>query len=422
MRKLISWWTSLNLKLRLFITTSALSIILALVIISATYALLPSLYMVHRENVVKEEIEKVVEIIDGRDSAFIGRELEKLTNTNIMYVKLESNTGDIIYERNKFLKNMTKFEEINLSREHVSEQKKIKIKGEDKEYILDITSYFHNLDDTSEAIRNLLPMILLIVIFFSFIGAYVYSGLITSPLLDIIDREKHQLAREKEFIGAISHELKTPITVISGQLEGMMYGIGKFKDRDLYIGKCYETTQELKTLVEKMINISKTEILEKKSHKSRLDINETILSVIEKYRFLYEEKNINFRINIRNKRYIYANKEDMITVFSNIISNAIKYSPKDENIILTLLEYRKNFTTPYVKLILENTGVTIKKDQIQKIFDPLYRIESSRNRNTGGSGMGLYFVSKILDDHGFDFQVFCRENSVVFAIEFDSCK
>lgn len=422
MRRLISWWTNLNLKLRLFITTSALSIVLALVIISTTYALLPSLYMVHREDVVRNEIEKVVNNINGRNSSFAERELEKLTNTNIMYVKLESKSGDIIYERNKFLKNMTRFEEVNLSREQVSEQKKINIEGKDEVYTLSITSYFHNLDDTSEAIRNILPMILLIVIFLSFIGAYVYSGLITSPLLNLIDREKHQLAREKEFIGAISHELKTPITVISGQLEGMMYGIGKFKDRDLYLGKCYETTQELKSLVEKMINISKTEILEKKSHKSRLDINETILYVIEKYKFLYEEKNINFRVNMRNSRFIYANKEDMITVFSNIISNAIKYSPQNENIILTLLEYRKNFTTPYIKLILENTGVTIKKDQIQKIFDPLYRVESSRNRDTGGSGMGLYFVSKILDDHGFDFQVFCRENSTVFTIEFDSCK
>ncbi|MBC2575696.1 sensor histidine kinase [Peptostreptococcus canis] len=226
------------------------------------------------------------------------------------------------------------------------------------------------------------------------------------------------MSRKKAFIAAISHELKTPITVISGQLEGMIHNIGKYKDRELYLKKCYDTTQDMKFLISKMMEISRKDIFDEKSEKIEIDINGLVQNSINKHRFVYEQKNIRIITNYRNRQKIVANEEDMKTVINNIIGNAIFYSPENNTIIVTLNEKMISLSEYLVTLTVENTGVSLSKEQLKSIFEPLYRVETSRNRNTGGSGLGLYFVSQILTNHGFKYKMFSRENSTVFTIDF----
>lgn len=264
----------------------------------------------------------------------------------------------------------------------------------------------------------LFPMLIMVLFIFSLIGSYFFSGIITEPLIKIIDYDKFQMSRKKEFIGAISHDLKTPITVISGQLEGMIYNVGKYKDRDYYLKKCYEATQEMRILVDKMLEISKNEIFDKNSSIEEVFINDLVNKSIEKHKFIYEQKDIKIIKNIRNTKNFYANKTDINIVLNNIISNAILYSPEHSTVIVTINEERHSFSKYSVVLTVENTGVSLTKEQLSKIFDPLYRVDSSRNKNTGGSGFGLYFVSHILNNYGFNYKMFSRENSTVFTIEF----
>ncbi|MDY4560961.1 MAG: HAMP domain-containing sensor histidine kinase [Peptostreptococcus porci] len=266
----------------------------------------------------------------------------------------------------------------------------------------------------------LFPGLLVIISLFSLIGSYLISGIVTEPLIRIIDYDKFQMTRKKEFIGAISHDLKTPITVISGQLEGMIYNVGKFKDRDLYLKKCYDATQEMKQLVDKMMEISKNEILNKREASEYIRIDKLIEKSIEKHKFLYEKKNMRLIKNIRTSKKIFANETDIESVLNNIIGNAIMYSPEYNTVIITANEERHTLSGYTVVLTVENTGVTVSKEHLVKIFDPLYRVDSSRNRNSGGSGFGLFFVSQILENYGFKYEMFSRENSTVFKIEFES--
>ena len=110
------------------------------------------------------------------------------------------------------------------------------------------------------------------------------------------------------------------------------------------------------------------------------------------------------------------------TYINNIIINGIKYSPKDENLIVRL--YKKGYKNSKKNnqyrayLEIENTGVTIDKKYLGEIFNPFFRIEKSRSRKTGGSGLGLYLVSQILKSHGYYHSLKNKENSVVFTIEF----
>ena len=214
------------------------------------------------------------------------------------------------------------------------------------------------------------------------------------------------------FIATISHELKTPITIISGQLEGMIYNIGKYKDRDTYLKKSYESTQELKTLVEEMIQVSKYEILERPSQTKEIDLLELINRLLKRQTYLIEEKEITVNVYGEENFTIEVDEERITKAISNIINNGIKYSPNNSELNIRLLNKDKKI------LEIQNTGTTIDEKLKDKIFKPFFRVEKSRNRKTGGSGLGLYIVSQVLKEYNFKYNIKNRKDSVVFTIEF----
>lgn len=278
------------------------------------------------------------------------------------------------------------------------------------------------IDEASQVIRRLMPFIVMVALLIGAIGAYIYSKVITKPLIHIIESEREAENRRKDFVATISHELKTPITIISGQLEGMIYNIGKYKDRDTYLKKSYESTQELRDLVNEMIEVSKYEILEMDLSLSMVDLSGLLDKLIKRHQFLIEEKQMNVILKIEDGITIKCDEPRIEKAINNIIINGIKYSPVGENLIVRL--YKKNYKNTKKNnayrayLEIENTGVTIEKKYLDEIFNPFFRIEKSRSRKTGGSGLGLYLVNQILKSHGYYHTLKNKENSVVFTIEF----
>ena len=128
---------------------------------------------------------------------------------------------------------------------------------------------------------------------------------------------------------------------------------------------------------------------------------------------------MNVVLKIESDVYVKCDETRIEKAINNIIINGIKYSPKDENLIVRL--YKKGYKNSKKNnqyrayLEIENTGVTIDKKYLGEIFNPFFRIEKSRSRKTGGSGLGLYLVSQILKSHH---SLKNKENSVVFTIEF----
>ena len=166
----------------------------------------------------------------------------------------------------------------------------------------------------------------------------------------------------------------------------MMYNIGKYKDRDTYLKKSYESTQELRDLVNEMIEVSKHEILESDLALTKVNLSSLLEKLIKKHQFLIEEKNMNVILKIENDVYIKCDESRIEKAINNIIINGIKYSPKDENLIVRL--YKKNYKNSRKNnqyrayLEIENTGVTIDKKYLSQIFNPFFRIEKSRSRKT----------------------------------------
>ena len=127
---------------------------------------------------------------------------------------------------------------------------------------------------------------------------------------------------------------------------------------------------------------------------------------------MIEGKDIILEVKMDENITIRADEERIAKAINNIINNAIKYSPENANLNIKL--YKKE--NPILEI--ENTGVSIDEKHKEKLFKPFYRVEKSRNRKTGGSGLGLYIVSQILREHGFKYNIKNGKNSVVFIIEF----
>ncbi|MGL5348514.1 MAG: sensor histidine kinase [Peptostreptococcaceae bacterium] len=414
MRRVFDKWENLNLKYRLFIITSSLLIALAIIIYLILYLLLPTYYHKYKIDMLDKNLRILAESSSRYDTSVLEERLYYMAKEQNIAIALKNHNGRIVYGKNELV--LLKYSKymINSSKDEYRVTIPIQTNDAVLPYTLDVIMPLQPIDEANDVIRQLMPYILLVAIFIGLIGAYIYSNVITKPLIEIIESEREAENRRKDFVATISHELKTPITIISGQLEGMMYNIGKYKDRDTYLKKSYDCTQELKDLVNEMIEVSKSEILETDLVLTKVNISKLLEKLVERQMFLIEEKHIKTLLKIEDNVLINCDEERISKAINNIINNAIKYSPKGENLIIRL--YKKN-SKGRVNLEIENTGVTIDKKYINEIFNPFFRIEKSRSRKTGGSGLGLYLVSQIFNSHSFEHSIKNKDNSVIFVVE-----
>lgn len=339
----------------------------------------------------------------------------------------------------------------------------ITFKDSSEIFILEVNAPVQPIDEASTVMIYLMPYMMVIIIIVSLIAAYLYSRTIVRPIIKInrtakemskldfsvkcnvnsndeigelstslnelsfnlketmdslhsaneklkmdIQRQKEQEEERREFVATISHELKSPITAVSGQIEGMLYNIGVYKDKEKYLRKSLYIMKDMEKLVYELLDVYRIDNNNELKHKVKIDLFDLIDKIIEDFMYFIEEKNLKLSVDIRKEYYIEGNFEMLKKAFSNIIINAIKYSEENENLIVKL-------EGDYFQVI--NTGAHIEKKDLDKIFEPFYRVEKSRNRKTGGSGLGLHIVKKILEVHGYDYNIGNIENDVRFTIK-----
>ena len=422
MRRIKNKWDDLAINRKIFVITTSLSLGLVITMYLILYFLLPAFYTSHKIKSLEENLSYLSKRAERSDLSGVINDLydfSERTNTGII---LRDMSGKIKYTNKElsFLTYTTN-KQNDLSNKYYGRRESIRnykqsmilnLKNSETPYFLDVSMPLQPIDEAAKVILALMPITLSVAMTLSIICAYVFSERITKPLIDIIESERMQEAKRKEFVATISHELKTPITIISGQLEGMIYNIGKYKDRDTYLKKSYESTQELKTLVEEMIQVSKYEILERPSQTKEIDLLELINRLLKRQMYLIEEKEITVNVYGEENFTIEVDEERITKAISNIINNGIKYSPNNSELNIRLLNKDKKI------LEIQNTGTTIDEKLKDKIFKPFFRVEKSRNRKTGGSGLGLYIVSQVLKEYNFKYNIKNRKDSVVFTIEF----
>ena len=226
---------------------------------------------------------------------------------------------------------------------------------------------------------------------------------------DIAHEKKMEQIRTS-FFSAVSHELKTPVTVIKGQLEGMLLGIGDYKNHKKYLTRSLEIANSLETMVQELLTISRLETAGDHLRLERLDCVQIIKAYLRETEDFIVEKELQIHLHLPPAVVISGNKMLMDKVFSNLIGNAVKYSPQGANIHIAA--FTEQGQTAFS---VENTGTHIPEDSIPRLFDAFYRVDQSRSRKTGGSGLGLYIVQEILRQHKSECAVCNTPSGVKFS-------
>lgn len=230
-----------------------------------------------------------------------------------------------------------------------------------------------------------------------------------------IERERQLEKTRKEFISGVSHELKTPLSVIRSFAEGIKDGVSK--DTTYYTDVILEETENMNRLIVEMLELAKLESGTYKLDMTTFSIGELIQQVYTKLLFSMEEKHLQVNIDVDSSIFVKANRSRIEQVVVNLLSNAIRYTPDGEKIQVSVIEMEYT-----VKVEIENTGNPIPEDSLEKIWDRFYRLDASRSRHTGGTGLGLSIVKNILDLHHAEYGVYNTNNSVVFYFNLQKVK
>lgn len=224
------------------------------------------------------------------------------------------------------------------------------------------------------------------------------------------DIEKEQvLERQRvEFFSAASHELKTPLTILKGHLSGMLNKISGYENHTEYMERSLSVVERMEKLVEELLYVSKADGNQKSEYKT-VDFAELVRVQIATVTDLLEEKKQRLDVIIPDRLSCEVELAQMERAIQNILVNAIRYSPDGELIRVSLAKAENT-----VCFDVENTGVHIPEDALSHLFEAFYRTDTSRNRNTGGTGLGLYIVRKIMEMHHAEYGIKNTKSGVLF--------
>jgi two-component system sensor histidine kinase VanS len=228
-----------------------------------------------------------------------------------------------------------------------------------------------------------------------------------------IDMERRLEKQRVEFFAAASHELKTPITIIEGQLQGMLYQVGRYKDRETYLAQSLEVTDTLERMVQELLTISRLDTPGYTCKKCNLNLSNLINDRLVAFEDLFMQKDLTVEQSISPEIYILGDIQLLQKVLDNLLGNAVAYSGAGDQVIIKLWK-----ETEITTLTIENTGVHIPDESIPKLFEAFYRVDRSRNRQTGGTGLGLYIVKTILDLHGAKIEIANTVQGVIVSVQF----
>ena len=318
------------------------------------------------------------------------------------------------------------------------------------------------------ALAQIAPWLLLALLIFSLLCALVYSRYITRPIVRIsaiagkmaeldfhwecggqrrdeigslersLDQMAHRLSaslcdleeanralrgeveREKEldrqrmaFFSAASHELKTPVTILKGQLSGMLEGVDVYRDRDKYLLRSLQVTGRMENLIQEMLAISRMETGSAVIRQDPVDLSAVLRSQTALDADLLEQRGQRLISSLAPRIMVTGDNSLLGKAVGNLLSNASLYSPEGAEIRVWcgMMQDRPAFT-------VENTGAHISEDALPHLFEAFYREEGSRNRKTGGSGLGLYLVRMILERHHAACTIENTEDGVRAAVVF----
>lgn len=236
---------------------------------------------------------------------------------------------------------------------------------------------------------------------------------------DIEEKSKIDEMR-KSFISDVSHELKTPIALIQGYSEGLLENVNADEEsRKFYAEVILDETNKMDRLVKQLLELMKLEYGKREFDDRKFDLIELEREVVRKSKVIIEEKQVDIQLDDEKDINVFADNFYIEQVISNYLTNAIKHVKEINNKKTIKIENEVDIEKNKVRIKVFNTGDNIKDEDIARIWNRFYKADESRNREDGGTGIGLSFVKAIMNNYGNSYGVINKDDGVEFYFELD---
>ena len=224
----------------------------------------------------------------------------------------------------------------------------------------------------------------------------------------------------KSFISDVSHELKTPIALIQGYSEGLLENVNTDEEsRKFYAEVILDETNKMDKLVKQLLELMKLEYGKREFTDSVFNIVEVEKEVIRKSKVMLEETQVEVKYETPEEINVYADDFYIEQVVTNYITNAIKHVKEVDGEKYIKITNEVNIEKNNVRIKVFNTGEQISEEHMARIWNRFYKIDESRNRSNGGTGIGLAFVKAIMTNYGKDYGLINKENGVEFYFDLE---
>lgn len=232
---------------------------------------------------------------------------------------------------------------------------------------------------------------------------YLEINELNATLNNTVQELKKTETLRRELMANVSHDLRTPLTMINGYAEMMRDLPGENNNENLQI--IIDEVNRLNILVNDMLDLSKLSSKTIELHPQLYSITDNLIEIVERYQKFKENSDFKFILTYSENVNVVADESKIDQVIYNFINNAINYSDKS-----SLIEIKQECDSEYVTISVTDYGVGIKEEDLEYIWDRYYRIDKGHKRSVQGSGLGLAIVKGILDYHNFEYGVISKIN------------
>jgi signal transduction histidine kinase len=336
--------------------------------------------------------------INGNLFALINNSRKPMPNSINIVVEVNE-YGEIIKDFKPFnisIDSTTLQDSVNIVLKNDEPSSKIDINGSTYSYLKQRTPFGTKIAFVDRTqYQNLLFQLLrtfILIGSISLIALLIISIYLTNRTIKPI---KETFEKQKQFIADASHELKTPLTIIKTNASLILsHPDDSIRNQQKWINYINAQTDRMSILINEMLSLTKLDTDENRLTLFSINISKIIESMILMFDAVMYENNIELETKISKDLFIYGDKESIKKLFSILMDNAIKHTNENGKITVSLFTDKNK-----IKIIIKNTGEGIPPEHLEKIFERFYRVDSSRDRETGGYGLGLSIANSIVNQH-----------------------
>lgn len=449
---------------KLFLLTVSLLIIAVLSTVGFLYATLPSYYQSYREEQFHTTMLDIKNISQQTSSSELIATLDQLSDQGIRF-SLWTESNQLFYAPGFERAPLRQARSFNANAPEGMIQESLTLDLTDQTLILDANQMIQPIDEVKSVILNLAPYIILPLLLLAVLAAFLYSRTISRPLLTLnqatrelahlnfsvrthhtssdelgdlsrninrlatkLESTMHSLQASNEQLRlesekdrqrdterrhlflAISHELKTPLTIIKGQIEGMSLNLGAYKDRDYYLERAGQVIENMEALLAELLEVARVEQVALEEHD--IDLHQMLQQQLHPLENFITERRLHVSMT-GDAVSVRSDPSLLGRALHNLLMNAVSYTANAGTIQITT-----HLTDTETLLTITNQPTLHDTSETADWFDPLVRSEQSRNRIHGGSGLGLYLVHQIMERLGVAAHLHGTRNQVTVQIVF----